>query len=264
MDDNVLLTHLGDHPWADRVTVLEVAESTNTLLKALALQGAPEGTALLARRQTGGRGRMGRTFQSPADKGIYLSVLLRPNCPPQALMHLTCAVAVAAGKAVEAVCGIRPGVKWINDLVVDGKKLGGILTELVLDPKTGLAQGAVIGIGLNCSQKPEEFHDSIRSMACSLEMVTGRPVSQEALAARLLEELWGMDLGDKARTMAEYQKTCITLGRPVSVLRGESVRHGTALALDPDGGLVVEFSDGCRETVSSGEVSVRGLYGYIL
>ncbi len=263
MNQTTLLSRLGNHPWASRVSVLEVAASTNTLLKTQTLQGAPEGTAIFADRQTGGRGRMGRTFQSPGGMGIYLSVLLRPNCPPQELMHLTCAVAVAAADAVEETCGFRPGIKWINDLVVDGKKLGGILTELVLNPKTGLAEGAVIGIGLNCRQRAADFDESIRSMACSVEMVTGKPLDREALAAALVNALWSMELSDKAGIMARYRQDCITLGKEVSILRGDSVGHGKTIALDDNGGLLVEFSDGHRETVNSGEVSIRGLYGYL-
>ena len=117
-------------PWRDTLYWYPVTDSTNTQAKLLAKQGAVHGTVLIAGRQTRGRGRMGRDFHSPADSGLYLSVILRPNCKPEQMMHLTCVAAVAACRAVYQVSGLTPGIKWINDLVLQNKKLGGILTEL--------------------------------------------------------------------------------------------------------------------------------------
>ncbi|MBQ6840459.1 MAG: biotin--[Oscillospiraceae bacterium] len=125
-------------PWRDTLYWYDTIDSTNTQAKLLAQQGAPHGTVLIAGEQTGGRGRLGRTFESCAGMGVYLSVILRPNCAAEALMHLTCAAGAAMCEAVENVSGIRPGIKWINDLVVKKKKLGGILTELSVNPKPAL------------------------------------------------------------------------------------------------------------------------------
>ena len=133
----------------------ETIDSTNTYLKQLAEAGAEGGTAVIAHSQTGGRGRLGRSFHSPAGSGIYLSYLLRPNCKPEGLMHLTCAVAVAMCDAVEKTTGLRPGIKWTNDLVWQKRKLGGILTELGFE--NGLVSYAVVGIGINCTQTEEDF-----------------------------------------------------------------------------------------------------------
>ena len=146
----------GDHPWQDQILCFDTIDSTNTRAKLLAAQGAPHGTVLLADTQTAGRGRLGRSFQSPGGMGIYMSVLLRPKCRPEKLMHLTCAAAVAACDAVEKVCGLRPGIKWTNDLISGKRKLAGILTELSLSPATGLLDYAVIGIGINCHQSAGE------------------------------------------------------------------------------------------------------------
>ena len=207
---------------------------------------------------------MGRIFQSPEGKGVYLSVILRPDCPPEKLMHLTCAAGVAMVQAVEKVSGIRPQIKWINDLVAGGKKLGGILTEMSVDK--GLVEYAVIGIGINCLQDAEDFPPEIAGLATSLSLAAGRKIQPEILAAAMMESLWemsGLLFSEKVQIMARYKANCITLGKDIQVLRAGEIRPGKAVDLDEDGGLLVEFPDGSRETVASGEVSVRGMYGYV-
>lgn len=256
----------GDCPWLQQLRYYPVTDSTNTQAKLLAKQGAPHGTVLLADSQTVGRGRMGRTFVSPAGQGIYLSVILRPNCPPDQLMHLTCAVAVAMCDAIEEAAGFRPGVKWINDLVMDGLKLGGILTELSLDTATGLTEYAVVGIGINCSQQLTDFPPELQDIAGSLQMVTGQPIDRDKLVAAMITALHLLDsqlLTQKASLMDRYRAHCITLGQDVAVHAPDTLWHGKALDVDADGGLLVQHPDGSLRTVSSGEVSVRGLYGYI-
>ncbi len=265
MKQKILSCLPGDYPWADHLHCYPTIGSTNDELKRLARQGAPGGTALVAGHQTGGHGRLGRSFHSPEGMGIYLSILLRPDCAPGALMHLTCAAAVAMCDAVEAVCGLRPGIKWTNDLVWGRKKLGGILTELALTPR-GQVDWAVIGIGINCRQQEADFPEALRSMAASLNMVTGTPPDPARLAAAMLEALFRMDrrlLTDKESMLRAYRRDCITIGQEISILRGDSVRRGTALDVDPDGALVVRCSDGSVEHVNSGEVSIRGMYGYL-
>ena len=264
MKEKILSNLNAECPWRDTLHWYTTIDSTNTQAKILAKQNAPHGTVLIASHQTGGRGRMGRTFQSPEGMGVYLSVILRPNCRPDQLMHLTCAAGVAMLEAVEKVSGVRPEIKWINDLVVSGKKLGGILTEMSVDK--GQVEYAVIGIGINCLQKTEDFPPQIAGLATSLSMITGKDIPPEILAAAMIEALWKMSLvlfTEKKQLMALYRENCITLGKEVQVIRSDQILPGKAIEMDDDGGLVVLYPDGSAQTVSSGEVSVRGMYGYL-
>ena len=257
-----ILSHLpGDFPW--QVHWFDTIDSTNDRAKAIADQGAPHGTVLIAGHQTKGRGRMGRTFCSPKGQGLYLSVILRPDQRAHELMHLTCGVGVAVCDAIETVTGYRPGIKWINDLVADGKKLGGILTELSVDPKSGTVRYAIIGIGINCSQKQADFPAEIQDIAISLESVTGQKAESTALAAAIIQSLYKMNPAAKEESLAAYKKDCITLGKEIVVLQNEEKRYGTAIGIDKDGSLLVTFRDGTTQAVNSGEVSIRGMYGYV-
>lgn len=251
--------------WQDSLIWLPTVDSTNTRIKALAKQGAPHGTVLIADQQTGGRGRLGRSFHSPAGNGIYMSVLLRPGCIPGEIMHLTCAAAVAVADALRQAVGLDVGIKWTNDLVIGQRKLGGILTELGLTPD-GRVDYAVIGAGINCCQKPEDFPPEIRPIATSVSHATGASVSRAGIAAAMMDGFFRMDrhlLSGRSEILRQYRRQCITLGQNVSILRGDSVRHGRALDLDENGALVVALDSGIRETVNSGEVSIRGMYGYV-
>ncbi len=253
-------------PWRGTLYWYDEIDSTNTEAKRLAKDGAPHGTVLVAGRQTAGRGRLGRQFSSPEGMGVYLSVILRPGCPAGELMHLTCCAAVAACKAVSAACDFMPQVKWINDLVYGGKKLGGILTELSVDSATGLVDYAIIGIGINCRQEKADFPKELQDMAVSVKQITGAPCAPAKVAAALTEALYEMShslLSGKLALMDEYKRLCMTLGKEILLLRGEEKRYAVALDLDENGGLIVLNPDGTEEIVSSGEVSVRGMYGYL-
>jgi BirA family biotin operon repressor/biotin-[acetyl-CoA-carboxylase] ligase len=251
--------------WQDSLLWFDSIDSTNTRARELAKQGAPHGTVLIADHQTGGRGRQGRSFHSPAGSGIYMSVILRPDCQPGQIMHLTCAAAVAMCDAVETSCGFRPGIKWTNDLVCGKRKIAGVLTELGFNSRGGV-DFAVIGIGINCCQQENDFPDEIRGIAGSLSSVSGNPVDRANVAAAMMEALYRMDaelLSGKAAMLERYRRDCVTLGQEISLVRGEDIRHGTALDIDSEGALVVRFGDGHTETVNSGEVSIRGMYGYV-
>lgn len=247
-------------------TVLEQVDSTNTACKRLAAEGAPDGTVVMADWQTAGKGRRGRSFLSPRGMGLYLSVLWRPECPPERLLPLTALSAVAACRAVERVGGVRPRIKWPNDLVLEGRKVAGILTELSVEGESGHVEYVVAGIGVNCRQQAEDFPPELREMAGSLDMALPRQVSRAALAAALMEELDTLRreiLEDPERWLPEYAAACLTVGSPVQVVRGEERVPAEAEGIDESFGLVVRYEDGTRETLRAGEVSVRGLYGYV-
>ncbi len=266
LSQDAIASLLSGHPWQEKITVLETVDSTNNLAKGQALQGAPEGASYLAEEQTGGKGRLGRSFVSPHGCGIYLSLLLRPDCAPAALAHVTAMAGVAACDAIEAVCGVRPGIKWTNDLILEGKKVAGILTELSAQWESGTLESLVIGIGINCNHRETDFPEELRDKAASIAMITGERVDRNLLAARLIARLYDLSQGlfqDKARWMAQYARDCITLGRQVQVIRGDRVRQGTATGLDENGALLVTYENGEQGVVFSGEVSVRSDQGYI-
>lgn len=255
---------LGDHPWAELVQVLQTVDSTNTLAKQLAAEGAPEGTVILAEHQTGGRGRMGRRFESPAGSGIYMSVILRPDIPPQQLLHLTAVVAVAVCDAVERATGLQPQVKWVNDLIAGGRKLAGILTELALDPQSGKVCHAVVGVGLNCCQT--SFPPELQQIATSVYLQTGSLPDRNRLVSEMIRSLRQLSaslLTEQDSWMARYAARCINVGKPVQILQGGAVREAVALGVDRNAALQVRYADGSCAQINSGEVSVRGLYGYV-
>lgn len=265
MKDRILEHLPTDHPWRNFIHYESTITSTNDVLKQMAAQGAPHGTVLIAGHQTKGRGRLGRTFLSPQNVGIYLSVLLRPSCSAEQLMHLTCAAGNAACDAIESVAGIRPGIKWTNDIVCQKRKLAGILTEMVFGTMQKI-DCAIIGIGINCNQSPGDFPEEIREIAGSLAMVSGKNIDRAAVAAAVIDAFAKMDadlLAEHDAIIVQYRKNCITIGQDVSVVRGESVRYGKALDVNENGCLIVAFQDGAVEVVSSGEVSVRGMYHYV-
>lgn len=248
MNEQKIKTFLSSHPWQTLVRCVDSIPSTNAAVKQLALQGVPEGTALLAEMQTAGRGRLGRSFHSPAGCGIYLSVLLRPEKPASDLFDLTARVAVCVRRAISEVCGCDADIKWVNDLMLHGKKIGGILTELV-----GVAEPAVIvGIGINCNQT--DFPPELQKIAGSLFAETGKTVDREALAAAILRNLSNVFAID---WLPEYRANCITLGCEVKLLSPQGEREGFALDVTETAALLVRLPDGTTEEVSSGEVSVR-------
>lgn len=253
---------LGEHPWAQTITVLPEVDSTNNYAQQLALHGAPEGTIVLAETQTGGRGRMGRSFFAPPGQGVYLTAVLRPRARADALGDLTVRAAEALCDAVERVCGVRPGVKWTNDLVLGGKKLCGILTELSVQAGSGMADFVVLGAGVNVSQREEDFPADVRDVATSIYARTGRRVMRAQLAAEMIRALSRVAAGEDAGWLARYRADCVTIGRTVRVVRAGSARTGFAEDVDETGALLVTWDDGTRERVFSGEVSVRGLEGY--
>ena len=243
---------------------LDTVDSTNNELKRRA-DTAPDGLAVLAQEQTGGRGRLGRSFVSPAGKGLYLSVLLRPQCVLADAGMLTAWTAVAVCRALERCCGVRAGIKWPNDIMLEGRKLCGILTELELEAETAALRHVIVGVGINVSQDAADFGPEVAPVAISLAQALGRAPRRSQLAAEVLsalDDLYRAFPAQKADYLARYRALCVTAGRAVRVLRPGQVRTGTAEAVNEDFALLVRWDNGEQEALSSGEVSVRGLLGY--
>lgn len=257
-----ITARLGGHPWQQHIVLLDQVDSTNNYAKTLAAGGAPEGTCVIAERQTAGRGRRGRGFVSDGG-GLYFSCILRPQAAPQQLLHLTAMVAVAVADAIERTCGAQAQIKWPNDPVLDGRKVCGILTELSLVAELNETEYAVIGIGINCNQP--SFPPDLSQIATSLREQTGTVIDRNVLVAELVQALSQMSqalFSGKAAWLSRFAARCITVGKDVMLLRGDSATPAHATGVGPDAELLVQYPDGTSGTVSSGEVSVRGLYGY--
>jgi BirA family biotin operon repressor/biotin-[acetyl-CoA-carboxylase] ligase len=245
---------------------LDTVDSTSTECKRQAMAGASEGLVVIADEQTGGRGRLGRPFQSPLGCGLYLSALLRPPLEPAAVTDMTAWVAVAVCDAIQAVCGLRPQIKWTNDIVLGGKKLVGILTELGLVSESNSLDYLVIGVGVNVNHRPEEFTPDVREMATSLYQALGRPVRRAELAAaviRALDEMYAKFPQGKQEYLDKYRAACVTTGKQVQLITANARQQAHAVAIDDAFRLVVDLPDGSRQAISAGEVSVRGMYGYV-
>ena len=258
---------LGERGCSCEVFCYDVIDSTNSEAKRLLAAGLSGDALLAAEQQTGGRGRRGRSFQSAAGKGVYLSILLRPKLAPSQLMPLTGLIAVAMSRAVDRVAGTHSQIKWTNDLILNGRKLCGILTELSVEGETGELQYVVAGIGFNVSQREEDFVGEVSKIATSILRETGRLISRAELSAAMIEELdalyTALRSGETSGYLDEYRHRCVTIGREVQLLWQDTKEKVTALDVDEEFGLIVRRENGTVETVRTGEVSVRGLYGYV-
>lgn len=235
-------------------------DSTNTVCRTLAQRGAPDGTTVIAAAQTAGRGRMGRSFESPEGLGLYLSMLWRPIVSPEGLLPLTAMAAASAALALRRVTGADILIKWPNDLVLHGKKLAGLLTEGTLSAN-GRVEYVVLGIGVNLRQQPADFSPEVAGIATSLA-AEGCPMDAEALEAALVDALRQAfrHLCAPETYLDEYRQLCVTLGRQVRIM--QTGHPATALDIDGQYGLVVRQENGMKETLRFGEASVRGMYGY--
>lgn len=239
-------------PYPAPVQVYDTLESSNRTAKLLALDGAPHGTLVLTAHQSAGRGRLGRVFESPSGKGVYLSVLLRPAASAQTA---TIGAAVAVCRAVQELCGLELGIKWVNDLYYQGKKVCGILTEAGTDLESGRLEWLVVGIGLNLTSRPEDWPEELRPIAGSLYPGGPAPVSRAALAGAIARELLG--LCPAFDCLDEYRARCFVPGHWVTVCTGAETYAAKALSIDDAGRLVVEREGGRQIALQHGEVSIR-------
>lgn len=241
------------------ITCLDTVESTNQTAKELAQSGALHGTVVAADGQTGGRGRFGRTFYSPRGAGVYLSAVLRPGVTAEETGMLTIGAAVAVCRAICALSPASPQIKWVNDILIGGRKVGGILTEAASGLESGMLEYAVVGIGLNYTTALEDFPPELQSTAGSL-FPKGAPegLGRNRMSAEILRQLERMAKEGLGRgCLEEYRARSAVLGKKVWVLRGGRQEEATAVEIDGRGRLVVRWKNGGTESLRSGEVSLR-------
>lgn len=240
-----------------RVEVLEKTTSTNTLLKLRASKGEAEGLVLVAGEQSDGRGRLGRSFFSPGDTGLYMSILLKPQIKPERAVMVTTAAAVSVCEALEKVGGPPASVKWVNDIFVNDKKVCGILTEAGFSAGNEYLDYVVLGIGVNVYAPDNGFPEELSDIAGSV-FDCKQIGLRNKIAAEILNcfTKYYKYLNDGLHCSA-YAERCFVIGRKVNVVIGESERQATVLGVNDDCSLLVRYSNGEKATLSSGEISVK-------
>lgn len=240
-----------------------VIDSTNTKAKQLAEEGYPSGTVVIAERQEAGRGRRGRSWESPDGAGIFMTLMLRPDIKPDNASMLTLVAALAVAAAIRKCTGRPAGIKWPNDIVMNGKKACGILTEM--SAQINYVNHVVVGIGINVYN--ESFPEEISQIATSLYLETKRHFAREIL----IEEVWEqferyyeifLETEDLSGLVKEYETHLVNMHQSVRVLDPKEPFEGKAMGITARGELIVDTGAG-RRFVSAGEVSVRGVYGYV-
>ena len=238
-----------------RLEVHQKLDSTNTRAKQLAAQGAPHGYLVCADSQDSGRGRFGRAFFSPEHSGIYITYILRPQMPAEQAVMLTSLAAVAVARAVEAVSGLEVGIKWVNDLYVNGRKLCGILCEASMDFESGMLEYAVLGIGINVARM--DFPPELAEIATSIGNECQAQVSRSRLIAEISNQLEALyPQLETGAFMAENRARSIVIGRDVTVLRGDASIPAHVLDIDAQGRLVARTESGVIR-VGAGEISLK-------
>lgn len=242
----------------------DTLDSTNNEVRRLAEQNAAEGTLVVAREQSAGKGRRGRSWVSPEGDGVWMSFLLRPEFPPECASMITLIAAMAVADGIREITGLETGIKWPNDIVAEGKKICGILTEMSSDMDS--IHYVIVGIGINVGIT--EFPEELRLTASSLELLTGQKVNQARLINAVLkgwEKYYPVFLErlDLSGLQSEYNRMLVNQDREVRVLAPKGDYEGISRGITETGELLVELPDGELRRVMSGEVSVRGIYGYV-
>lgn len=240
-----------------RVTVFDSVPSTNIIAKEQAAGGAPQGTVIMANHQSAGRGRRGRSFAS-AGESIYLSAVLRPEMDFSHAPLVTAAAAVAVYNAIASVCGKDCGIKWVNDLFLNGKKICGILTEAVTNMESGDIDSVIVGIGVNFSGKSSDMPEDIREIAGFVFENEPASATRNALAAAIIKNLIEESKHLEERGFIEsYRAHSIVIGQRIEFNRENTLVSAVALGIDENCGLEILRSDGIKETLTAGEISIR-------
>jgi BirA family transcriptional regulator, biotin operon repressor / biotin---[acetyl-CoA-carboxylase] ligase len=260
LNSDDLLARLGKTKVVGRdIRVFAETTSTNDIIEKLARDGVKEGVAVFAESQTKGRGRLGRKWMSPAKKGLWFSVLLRPDLRPQQTTQLTVATATALARAIQLETGIKPEIKWPNDLLIRGKKVAGILTEL--SAELDHVKYIILGIGVDVNLTATEFPVELRPIATSLRLEADKPISRAGLAVAIMRELdkdYARICADDFASLAdEWEAQCTTIGQNVTIRIGDRQIRGRAEALSDEGALLVRTEHGRLEPIIGGDVTLE-------
>lgn len=242
-------------PFSTNIIVLETVDSTNTYAKNLAQNGAASGTCVIAKTQTSGRGRLGRSFFSPSDTGIYMSIIIRPENEYESTFPYTIAACVAVCKVLEKYSSCTVGIKWVNDIFSNGKKVCGILTEGGTMAGSTKIDYYVVGIGINTSTPADGFPDDIKNIAGAVSEINA---SKNQIIASVISEL--LDLWKNSsieNIIEEYKNHSFILGKTVSYIKNDETITGIAEDINIAGNLIVRTANGETNTLISGEVSLR-------
>ena len=259
------LDSLMDTRWAGKnIVYYDVTDSTNLRIKQLGDEGAPHGTLAVADRQTAGRGRRGRAWESPAGGSIYMSLLLRPQFRPDKASMLTLVAACSVAEGIMDCEDVNVQIKWPNDIIIEGRKLVGILTEL--STQIDYINHVTVGIGINVNI--QEFPDEIRDTATSLRIECGHTVRRAPIIAAVMKHMEKnyetfLQTEDLTGLMEKYTSLLVNKDKEVRIIGAKEQYQAHALGITPTGELIVRREDGTEETVYAGEVSVRGVYGYV-
>ena len=239
------------------IDLREEVSSTNTVLKELAEQGRQEGLVLIAENQVRGKGRLGRSFYSPRGSGLYMSILLRPELPPEDSLAITTTAAVAVAEAVSAVTGRQAMIKWVNDVYLSGRKICGILTEAAIDFESRRLDYAVLGIGVNILEPPGGFPPEIAEVAGALYKEEAPAQTRTRLAAEILNRFFAFYRALPEHSyMGAYKKLSLLTGREITFQQGRETWEGTVLGIDDEARLVVRLDSGEERAFGAGEVSI--------
>jgi BirA family biotin operon repressor/biotin-[acetyl-CoA-carboxylase] ligase len=238
------------------VHLLSSVSSTNTLAMEMAAQGAAEGTVVVAETQTGGKGRRGRAWISPKGN-LYLSVVLRPDIPMHKAPLITLMAAVAAATTITKAFGLEAGIKWPNDILIAGRKVCGLLTEMSAEQDR--IRHVVVGVGIDVNMDPEALPPEVRALSTTLAAESGKKIDRTALLRQLLREMddwYRVFLNDAPAVLAEWTRLNITVGNRVAVSGAGETLAGLAQGIDDEGRLIVILDDGSRKTVAAGDVTI--------
>lgn len=257
LDEKAIHNYLGSEYANMDIHIHKVIDSTNTEISRLSAAGAREGTVVIAAEQTAGKGRRGRSFYSPAESGIYMSILLRPSLPMEESVRITTAAASSVAEAIEEVTGIPAGIKWVNDIYVGDSKVCGILTEASFSIEDNKLDCIVLGIGINLYQPDADFPEDIKNVAgfiCDKKSFSYKNKLIASIIRRFMEYYANIGQGTY---MEAYRKRLLWIGKKINIIAGDKKEPAVLLGVDEECHLRVRYDNGSEDAISSGEISIR-------